>query len=193
MAESKRLVLAFESRVTAEITWALNTLMIFSCNTQQSLTLENQPYLLESLSNYLIFCVQNIESLNFSDPQDKRSRVISVNVPSYIDAQYAQQYGGDSQSLGVFNHYEGKLDYRSFGMFTSEIRKRELKHDEKMHARATAAGAAVSTTGDRDKQVEGVMPVKRARGRKTKSKVLEEQNALDELRKKRKKLITVLH
>lgn len=33
----------------------------------------------------------------------------------------------------------------------------------------------------------------RKRGRKTKSKILEEQNALDELRKKRKKLVTVLH
>ena len=39
---------------------------------------------------------------------------------------------------------------------------------------------------------ESEVPVKRARGRKTKSKMLEEQNALDELRKKRKKLITVL-
>ena len=104
-------MLAFESRVTAEIIWALNTLMIFSCNTQQSLTLENQPYLLESLSNYLIFCVQNIDSLNFSDPNDKRSKIISVNVPSYIDAQYAQQCVGDG-AYGVLNHYEGKLDYR---------------------------------------------------------------------------------
>ena len=139
MAESKRLVLAFESRVTAEIIWALNTLMMFSCNTQHSLTLENQPYLLESLSNYLIFCVQNIDSLNFSDPNDKRSKVISVNVPSYIDAQYAHSGVGD-QSYSMLNQYEGKLDYRQFGMFTSEIRKRELKHEEKMHARA-AAGA----------------------------------------------------
>jgi len=31
------------------------------------------------------------------------------------------------------------------------------------------------------------------RGRKTKSKLLEEQNALDELRRKRKKLVTILH
>jgi hypothetical protein len=31
------------------------------------------------------------------------------------------------------------------------------------------------------------------RGRKTKTKLLEEQNALDELRRKRKKLVTVLH
>jgi hypothetical protein len=32
-AESKRLVLAFESRITKEINWALNCLAIFSCNT----------------------------------------------------------------------------------------------------------------------------------------------------------------
>lgn len=59
VAESKRLVLAFESRVTREITWALNTLMIFSCNTtpNQNFTLDNQPYLLESLTNYMIFCI----------------------------------------------------------------------------------------------------------------------------------------
>ena len=191
MAESKRLVLSFESRVTTEINWALNTLMIFSCNTQQSLTLENQPYLLESLSNYLIFCVSNIESLNFSDPQDKRSKVISVNVPSYIDAQYAQHYG-DNPSYGNLNSYEGKLDYRQFGMFTSEIRKREFKHEDKTHARAQTSGVVPSTTAG-EKTADGAIPVKRARGRKTKSKVLEEQNALDELRKKRKKLITVLH
>ena len=76
-------------------------------------------------------------------------------------------------------------------MFTSEIRKRELKHEEKTHTRAQAAGAESNKTGD--KTGEEAVPVKRARGRKTKSKVLEEQNALDELRKKRKKLITVLH
>ena len=90
MAESKRLVLAFESRVTKEITWALNTLMLFSCNTapNQSFTFDNQPYLLESLTNYMLFCIQNISSLSFTEPISKRSRMISVNVPSYIDAQF---------------------------------------------------------------------------------------------------------
>lgn len=39
---------------------------------------------------------------------------------------------------------------------------------------------------------DSVEPVKKSRGRKTKTKLLEEQNALDELRKKRKKLVTVL-
>jgi RNase H-fold protein (predicted Holliday junction resolvase) len=56
-AESKRLVLAFESRLTKEINWALNTLAIFSCNTSQNFTLENQPYLLDSMANYLVFCI----------------------------------------------------------------------------------------------------------------------------------------
>ena len=70
-------------------------------------------------------------------------------------------------------------------MFTSEIRKREAKHEDKMSARMAASLV--------DDPANGLAPVKRARGRKTKSRVLEDQNALDELRKKRKKLITVLH
>ena len=69
-----------------EINWALNTLAIFSCNTSQNFTLENQPYLLESMANYLVFCIQNIESLSYNDPFEKKQKVISVNVPSYVDA-----------------------------------------------------------------------------------------------------------
>lgn len=61
LAESKRLVLAFESRIQTEITWALNTLLIFSCNTAQNLTLENQPYLVESMANYMQYCIEHIE------------------------------------------------------------------------------------------------------------------------------------
>ena len=87
------------------------------------------------------------------------------------------------------SHFDSKLDYRQFGMFTSEIRKRELKHEEKMQSRGPG-GQGSTAIQDKDNDI---IPVKRARGRKTKSKVLEEQNALDELRKKRKKLITVLH
>lgn len=87
------------------------------------------------------------------------------------------------------SYFDSKLDYRQFGMFTSEIRKRELKHEEKMQSRGPGGqGSTANLDKDND-----MIPIKRARGRKTKSKVLEEQNALDELRKKRKKLITVLH
>ena len=70
----------------------------------------------------------------------------------------------------VLTHFDSKLDYRQFGMFTSEIRKRELKHEERMQARA--AGGQGSNT-NLDKDIDAA-PVKRARGRKTKSKVLEE-------------------
>jgi hypothetical protein len=67
-AESKRLVLAFESRQTTEINWALNTLAIFSCSTNSNFNLENQPYLLESIANYMLFCIEHIDSINLSDP-----------------------------------------------------------------------------------------------------------------------------
>lgn len=86
-AESKRLVLAFESRLTKEINWALNTLALFSCNTSQNFTLENQPYLLESLANYLVFCIQHVESFSYTDPFEKRQKTIQVSVPSYVDSQ----------------------------------------------------------------------------------------------------------
>ena len=55
-------------------------------------------------------------------------------------------------------------------MFTSETRKRELKHEEKMQSRATG-GHGSNFNHDKDNDI---IPVKRARGRKTKSKVLEE-------------------
>ena len=42
--------------------------------------------MLESISNYLVYCIQNIESLSYSDPFEKKSKVINVNVPSYVDA-----------------------------------------------------------------------------------------------------------
>lgn len=85
-AESKRLVLAFESRQTTEINWALNTLAIYSCNTSQNFTLDNQPYLLESMSNYMIHCLQNIESLSYADPLLKRQKTISNSVTGLVDA-----------------------------------------------------------------------------------------------------------
>jgi len=112
------------------------------------------------MSNYLIFCVHNIHSISFSDPLAKKNRTIAVSVPSYIDAH---GMGDGSTSTGA---YKGsKLDYRQFGMFTSEIRKREAKHEEKNNARLQALG---------DDPSNGLQPVKRARGRKTKSRVLEE-------------------
>lgn len=101
-------MLAFESRVSSEINWALNTLIIFSCNTSQGLTLESQPYLLESLSNYLVFCVENIESVNFEDPIAKKNKIIPVSVPSYIDSKFHQ----GNENIMDSSEFHGKLDYR---------------------------------------------------------------------------------
>lgn len=51
-------------------------------------------------------------------------------------------------------------------MFTSEIRKREAKNDEKAMAKLAQNAEEMAANG--------LAPVKRARGRKTKSRVLEE-------------------
>ena len=38
------------------------------------------------MANYLVFCIQHIESFAYTDPFEKRNKIISVNVPSYVDA-----------------------------------------------------------------------------------------------------------
>lgn len=128
-AESKRLVLAFESRIVSEINWALNTLVIYSCNTGQNFTLENQPYLLESMSNYILYCLQNIESLSYSDPLQKRARHITTQVNGLVDAfQPANEDVANTSHLNL-------LDYKSYGSFAGQKKKRDLKFDEKQAAK----------------------------------------------------------
>jgi hypothetical protein len=88
LAESKRLVLAFESRIQTEITWALNSLMIFSCNTAQNLTLENQPYLVESMASYMQYCIEHIETnLDLTLDVIKKDQKLNISqVQSFVDA-----------------------------------------------------------------------------------------------------------
>ena len=50
--ESKRLVLAFESRAPREVMNALNSLLLFSVNTDEPFYLERHPFLLDSLYGY---------------------------------------------------------------------------------------------------------------------------------------------
>lgn len=57
--DMRKVVLAFESHVTSEIVWALNTLLLFSSNSACALQLEYQPYLIESMTNYLYYCINN--------------------------------------------------------------------------------------------------------------------------------------
>jgi hypothetical protein len=126
-AESKRLVLAFESRLAKELNWALNTLALFSCNTSQNFTLENQPYLLDSMANYLVYCIQHVESLAYTDPFEKRGKTIGLSVSSYVEASASS----DAPPLR-------QLDYRNFGAYSSKLlpsgeqkRARDMKLEEK--------------------------------------------------------------
>ena len=63
--DMKRIELAFESHITSEIYWAINILLIFSSNTNKDINVENQPFLMESITNYLYYCVNNISDLAF--------------------------------------------------------------------------------------------------------------------------------
>ena len=63
--DMKRIELAFESHITSEIYWAINVLLIFSSNTNKDINIENQPFLMESITNYIYYCVNNISELSF--------------------------------------------------------------------------------------------------------------------------------
>ena len=58
--DMRKVVLAFESHVTSEIVWALNTLLLFSSNNACTLQLEYQPYLIESMTKNLYYCINPI-------------------------------------------------------------------------------------------------------------------------------------
>ena len=108
-AESKRLVLAFESRIQGEITWALNTLLILSCNTSQNFCLDSQQYLIESLSNYMQFCIERIESLDLTQDAIKKDQKLHITqVNSIVDINSGL---GNQQAVN-------RIGYRNFGMFT---------------------------------------------------------------------------
>lgn len=63
--DMKRVELAFESHITSEIYWAINTLLLFSSNNNITIHIENQPYLMESIANYIYYLVNNISDLCF--------------------------------------------------------------------------------------------------------------------------------
>ena len=71
--DTKRVELAFESHLTSEIYWAINNLLLFSADLNTGNTvgtggvilIESQPYLMESMTSYIYYCVNNINSLYF--------------------------------------------------------------------------------------------------------------------------------
>jgi len=63
--DTRRIVLAFESHITSEIVWSLNILTLFSANQNISLLIDSHPYLIESMTNYLYYCVNNLSEFYF--------------------------------------------------------------------------------------------------------------------------------
>mmetsp|Transcript_32187 Transcript_32187/g.55599 ORF Transcript_32187/g.55599 Transcript_32187/m.55599 type:complete len:437 (-) Transcript_32187:4093-5403(-) len=54
MSDTRRMILAFESRFQSEVNWTLNSLLLLSCNNSSNYVID-QYGLLESFSNYLKF------------------------------------------------------------------------------------------------------------------------------------------
>lgn len=87
--ETKRIVLAFESRIPGEITWAINTLAIFSCNSSIPFTLDGIPFLLDSMCSYLTFAVQHCPELwafTFHSLIQKLENRIHSSVPTITES-----------------------------------------------------------------------------------------------------------
>ena len=59
MSNTRRMILAFESRCQTEVNWAINTLLLFSCNTVHNYILENNG-LIDSLLQYLVYSINHL-------------------------------------------------------------------------------------------------------------------------------------
>lgn len=60
MSNTRRMILAFESRCQTEVNWAINTLLLFSCNTVHNYVLENNG-LVDSILNYLVYSMNHLQ------------------------------------------------------------------------------------------------------------------------------------
>lgn len=91
--DMKRVVLAFESRITSELVWSINILTLFSANPQCNILIENQPYMLESMTNYIYYCVNNVSELNnLIDIIEGAVDIMSVNVKESFRNKRAQAF-----------------------------------------------------------------------------------------------------
>lgn len=124
----RRVVLAFESHVTSEIVWALNMLTLFSANTNCNLIIENQPYLLESMTNYMYYCVNNISEVYHIIEILEKSRELSntngVNKSSsrgnIISSSQKSQSNTNFNANNLNNTlYKGSKRARSFAEATT--------------------------------------------------------------------------
>ena len=106
IAESKRLVLAFESHIQREVNWALNVLSVFSCNVNAPFLLDNHPFLLESITAYLFHALKNIPYLNFVHSMlvgDSKGVGVGVGVEGHIHIHGQGQVQVQGQGHHIHN------------------------------------------------------------------------------------------
>ena len=122
----KRVVLAFESHITSEIIWAINVLLLFSSNINVSLVLENQPYLVESMTNYMYYCVNNISDFFnlFKKDQEKLNPNEQKKFNFHLDSNVNR-----TVSLPFLNKKEKDLNLKEEVMKESEV---EIYQEEVM-------------------------------------------------------------
>lgn len=162
-AESKRLVLAFESRIPSEIKWALNTLCIFSCNVSAPFTLDSQPFLLDSMCAYVRNALSKIPSLDYTNLIEKLDASIMSSVPTMTESSKPMP-----QSL--------RIAYKSpYPSFSDRMRRRE------------------ETMQEMQRIDEPVTKGRKTRGRKRKNQMIEQQRLLDDMRIKRRRKVNMLH
>ncbi len=135
------------------------------------------------MANYMVFCIQHIESFAYTDPFEKRNKIISVNVPSYVDA-----FVDPSLSSGGFGQpmTSRQLDYKVHGSFASQGpavsvfqskpsdfgrgRPRDIKFEEKK----MQSGRDMVLPASNEEMGSGIQKEPKTRGRKPKIKILEE-------------------
>lgn len=117
----------------------------------------------------MLFCVENITTYNYEDPLRKRENVISFDIGTLA---YSAQELKDGDNPVKTNN----LDYAKPGQLhadLNELRKREIKAELK------------------ERMVDS-LPRSRSR-KKVKQHSRDNQHPLEELRQKRKKMVTVMY
>ena len=112
VSEMNRILLAFESHMQEEITFALNSLLLYSCNAH--FHLEHHPTLLDTLATYLediLKDVPHFKKIYFKG--DKQRKLDVVNNTNYSLADIIRNKGSDPISilkeydqLGIDNLYK---------------------------------------------------------------------------------------
>lgn len=116
----------------------------------------------------MLFCVENITTYNYEDPLRKRENLISIDIGTLANSSLLPEDGRGAQT--------NNLDYMNTGGLHAdfkELRKRELKAEAKENA---------------------IEYLPRARSRKTVKHLRKDDlSPLEELRRKRKKMVTLMY